>query len=78
MRSLYTYLHYYLVIFDLFIEFEMAGTSMSVDEKLAAMDRKFTNMMENMNTALEKLSRSVESIQTGSGQRVPPPNPPPR
>ena len=56
----------------------MAG--LTIDEKLEALDRKFTDMMENMNTALESLSNSVESIQTGSGLRAPPPQhtPPPQ
>ena len=60
----------------------MAGTSgpgLTVDEKLEALDRKFTDMMENMNSALERLSKSVESIQTSSVPRAPPPRnvPPP-
>ena len=60
----------------------MAGTSgpgLTVDEKLEALDRKFTDMMENMNSALERLSKSVESIQTSSVPKAPPPRnvPPP-
>ena len=44
----------------------MAGTSLTLDEKLKALDRNFTNMMENMNTTLERFSKSVDSIQIDS------------
>ena len=57
----------------------MTGLNLTIDEKLEALDRKFTDMIENMNSALERLTKSVESIQTGSGPRAPPPQhiPPP-
>ena len=36
---------------------------MNISDRLDALDRKFTDMMENMNTAMEKLSREVASVQ---------------
>ena len=55
----------------------MAGTSLTVDEKLEALERKFMDMMENMNAAFDKLSREVESNRTGSVPRPPPRHIPP-
>ena len=42
---------------------------MNIFDRLDALDRKFTDMMENMNTAMEKLSREVASVQMTSAQR---------
>ena len=55
----------------------MAGTSLTMDEKLEALERKFMDMMENMNAAFDKLSREVESNRTGSVPRPPPRHIPP-
>ena len=47
----------------------MAEQDLNISDRLDALDRKFTDMMENMNTAMEKLSREVASVQMTSAPR---------
>ena len=58
---------YFLVITNLFIE--MAEQDLNISDRLDALDRKFIDMMENMNINMEKLSREVASVQMTSAQR---------
>ena len=47
---------------------KLAENDLNISDRLDALDRKFTDIIDNMNTEMEKLFREVASVQITSAQ----------